>query len=377
MQTREIRSVADLGGEAAGILTTLVRDMHAGIANRVFGAIGPAAKPTQIIHDAVARTIYGGVDGGIRGATRVAGALASKAWGRDGDESLESQPTIAAAIAAINGLYGDQLTAHRNGFALSMQIRHHGTAVPLTADGVAAAFPTATGRLAVFVHGLFLTERSWWRTPRTGEDLRSYGQRLHHEHGFTPVYLRYNTGLHISHNGQTLADMLHRLEALWPVPIHEIVLVGHSMGGLVTRSACYYGEQQQHRWTEAVRHVVCLGSPHLEHTWKKGCTSRPGRWPGCRKRGPWPASSTRAARESRTCASAPASRTTGETAIPTNSCRIAARRCRSFPGPATTSSPPPPHLRRSAASSATTSCAHTARAAGATRDESRSNPNTD
>jgi pimeloyl-ACP methyl ester carboxylesterase len=210
------------------------------------------------------------VDGGIRGATRVAGALASKAWGRDGHESLESQPAIAAAIAAINGLYGDQLTAHRNGFALSMQIRHHGTAVPLTADGVAAAFPTATGRLAVFVHGLFLTERSWWRTPRTGEDLRSYGQRLHHEHGFTPVYLRYNTGLHISHNGQTLADMLHRLEALWPVPIHEIVLVGHSMGGLVTRSACYYGEQQQHRWTEAVRHVVCLGSPHLGTHLEKG-----------------------------------------------------------------------------------------------------------
>jgi pimeloyl-ACP methyl ester carboxylesterase len=270
VQTREIRSVADLGGEAAGVLMTAVRDMHAGIASRVFGAIGPAAKPTQIIHDAAARTIYGGVDGGIRGATRVAGALASKAWGRDGDESLESQPTIAAAIAAINGLYGDQLTAHRNGFALSMQIRHHGTAVPLTDDGVAAAFPTATGRLALFVHGLFLSERSWWRTPRTGEDLRSYGQRLHHEHGFTPVYLRYNTGLHISHNGQTLADMLHRLEALWPVPIHEIVLVGHSMGGLVTRSACYYGEQQQHRWTEAVRHVVCLGSPHLGTHLEKG-----------------------------------------------------------------------------------------------------------
>lgn len=178
------------------------------------------------------------MDGGIRGATRVAGALASKVWGREGDEPLESQHTVAAAIAALNGLYGDQLTAHRNGFALTVQIRHHGTAIPLTADGV-AAFPTATARLAVFVHGLFLTERSWWRPPRTGEDLRSYGQQLHHEHGFTPVYLRYNTALHISHNGQTLANVLHRLAALWPVPIDEIVLVGHSMGGLVTRSACY------------------------------------------------------------------------------------------------------------------------------------------
>jgi hypothetical protein len=67
VQTREIRSVADLGGEAAGALTTLVGDIHAGIASRVFDAIGPAAEPTQIIHDTVARTVYGGVDGGIRG----------------------------------------------------------------------------------------------------------------------------------------------------------------------------------------------------------------------------------------------------------------------------------------------------------------------
>jgi hypothetical protein len=80
------------------MLMTAVRDMHAGIASRVFGAIGPAAKPTQIIPDAAARSIYSGVDGGIRGATRVAGALASKAWGRDGDESLESQPTDMAAV---------------------------------------------------------------------------------------------------------------------------------------------------------------------------------------------------------------------------------------------------------------------------------------
>ena len=81
--------------------------------------------------------------------------------------------------------------------------------------------------------------------------------------GFTPVYLRYNTGLHISDNGQQLADMLAQLQLLWPGPIDELALVGHSMGGLVVRSACYYGARQHHSWTAAVRHVVCLGSPHL------------------------------------------------------------------------------------------------------------------
>jgi pimeloyl-ACP methyl ester carboxylesterase len=115
----------------------------------------------------------------------------------------------------------------------------------------------------VFVHGWCLTERTWWRRPRTGDDARSYGDRLFDDLGFTPVYLRYNTGLHISDNGQQLADMLEQLQLLWPVPIDEIVLVGHSMGGLVVRSAVYYGAQQHHWWTAAVRHVVCLGSPHL------------------------------------------------------------------------------------------------------------------
>jgi triacylglycerol esterase/lipase EstA (alpha/beta hydrolase family) len=66
--------------------------------------------------------------------------------------------------------------------------------------------------------------------------------------GFTPVYLRYNTGLHISHNGQTLAELLNRLHVLWPAaaeePLKETVLVGHSMGGLVAR-ACHYGLQQR------------------------------------------------------------------------------------------------------------------------------------
>jgi len=90
-----------LGGEAAAVVTTLVRDMQAGVASRVFGAIGPAAKPTQIIHDAVARAVYGCVDGGIRGATRVAGALASQVWGRDGDESLDSLWFIPTATELV------------------------------------------------------------------------------------------------------------------------------------------------------------------------------------------------------------------------------------------------------------------------------------
>jgi pimeloyl-ACP methyl ester carboxylesterase len=151
-----------------------------------------------------------------------------------------------------------------------MQIRQHGKPVAMNAAAIAAAFPQAAGRIAVFVHGWCLSEMSWRRGPRAGEGALPYGTRLRSDLGITPVYLRYNTGLHISENGNALAALIDELQALWPVPIEEIALVGHSMGGLVIRSACHYGAQQQQAWTDGVRHIVCLGSPHLGADLEKG-----------------------------------------------------------------------------------------------------------
>jgi pimeloyl-ACP methyl ester carboxylesterase len=265
MQRSDIRAVGHLAGEASSMVTTLVRGMHAGIAGRVFDSIGSPAAPTRLIHDGLTRAIYGGVDRSIRGATLAAGAAAAELWGDDSDEALESRTTSAAVLAAVNGIYGDELTERDNPLAGPMAIRHRGQVVPPTADGLAAAFPSATERVVVFVHGWCLTERSW---SRQGD--RTYGERLREDLGFSPVRLRYNTGLHVSVNGRALAAILDRLHAEWPVPISELVLVGHSMGGLVARSACYYGAEQQHRWTDAVSHVVCLGSPHLGADLEKG-----------------------------------------------------------------------------------------------------------
>ncbi len=153
-----------------------------------------------------------------------------------------------------------------------MALRVEGRAVALTPDTVSAAYPQRTDRLAVFVHGLCQTESSWRRPPRPSEmpDERWYGERLATDHGFTPVAIRYNTGLHISTNGRHLDELLTRLVEVWPVPVRSIALVGHSMGGLVARGACHYGNEQNRRWTRAVRQVVCLGSPHLGADLEKG-----------------------------------------------------------------------------------------------------------
>ena len=271
MQRNDIRAVADLAGEASSVLTSVVRGMHGGISSRVFKSIGPSATPTRTIHDGLTRAIYSGVDRGIRGAAHVAGMVAAEIWGNEADEALESRAdSTAAVIAAVNGIYGDALTEQDSPLAGAMVIRRGGRSVPVTSEGLAEAYPAATNRIAVFVHGWCLTEQSWSRRPGEAEDGRTYGERLHDDLGYSPVFLRYNTGLHVSVNGRTLAEILEMLHDQWPVPITELALVGHSMGGLVARSACHYGVELQHGWPNAVSRVVCLGSPHLGADLEKG-----------------------------------------------------------------------------------------------------------
>jgi len=56
--------------------------------------------------------------------------------------------------------------------------------------------------------------------------------------------------------------VLERLVAEWPVDVEEIALVGHSMGGLVARSACHGAAKDDMAWVRRVRHIVSLGTPH-------------------------------------------------------------------------------------------------------------------
>ena len=259
MRKADIDAVGELAGDAVGAGGALIASLHQGIAGRPFGILGPAAAPVRLIHDGVSHAVYRGVGAGLRalatGGARLAALHADEA------PALESHPYASYGVSALNAVWGDRLAERRNGLALGMDVRRHGAAVPLTPDGLAGAFPDATPRVVVFVHGLGETGAAWgWRGART------YGERLRDELGFTPVTLRYNTGLHVSANGRELARLLDALHAGWPCEVEELVLVGHSMGGLVARSACHYGG----RWTDAVRHVFCLGTPHLGADLEKG-----------------------------------------------------------------------------------------------------------
>jgi pimeloyl-ACP methyl ester carboxylesterase len=126
---------------------------------------------------------------------------------------------------------------------------------------MSVAFPGGTPRLAVFLHGLGGTEDTWLFAARRHYDdpAMCFGSKLSDEFGYTALYVRYHTGLHVSENGGLLGAVV----ANRPMAVEEIALIGHSMGGLIARRGCHGGQQAGASWVPAVRHVVCLGSPHL------------------------------------------------------------------------------------------------------------------
>ena len=257
MLSEEIDGVGELLGDAAAGLATQIGELHAGIAGRVWRAVGPAAEPVRIAHDQLTRRAYATA----RGLTRVlvrAGAHALGATQPPGARSIEQSVGGRAAVGALNGIWGDTLARRRNRLALEMTLRSGGRELELSPERLRRAYPQASSRLAVFVHGLCETDDAWMLG---GARHVPYGFRLQAELGYTPVYVRYNTGLHISENGRELAALLDRLTAAWPTEVHELALIGHSMGGLVARSACHYSNGS--RWCSKVRHVFTLGAPHL------------------------------------------------------------------------------------------------------------------
>lgn len=174
-----------------------------------------------------------------------------------------AQAWVTTAVSMVNGFFGDFLFERQNGLAVDMAFYARNRALPLTREALLSLRPQATGRLCVFVHGLACSE-SIWMYPSSDDTQRttSYGAQLRADLGYTPLFLRYNTGLPIGVNGKALAALLDKLFACYPLPVEEIVLIGHSMGGLVLRSACFYGAEHEHRWVHQVSRVIYLGSPH-------------------------------------------------------------------------------------------------------------------
>jgi pimeloyl-ACP methyl ester carboxylesterase len=256
MRPEEVVGLGDLAGEAAAGLTRRIHELHTGIAGRVWSRVGPAALPVRIAHDRIAHGAYSSAAQLTRTLAR-AGAQAASATRAPDAPSIERTAAGRAVVSALNGAFGDTMARRRNPLALRMTVRRRNRDLEITRSGLQEAYPNAKSRLAVFVHGLCETDDAWKRGAARHVP---YGHRMEIELGYSPVYLRYNTGRHVSENGRELAGLLEELISAWPAPVHEITLIGHSMGGLVARSACHYGAGSA--CLGKVRHVFTLGTPH-------------------------------------------------------------------------------------------------------------------
>ena len=268
----EVRALSALAFDELRGFPGAIRDMHLGIAKRAFRGVGPAGRPVQLIHDAVSSRAYGAIGTGAGGLGRAVDT-AMERLGIGEQVSLSTTQKGNFGIAVLSGLIGDRL--ERDGSALHQpaSARIQGERIGLDESSLRGAFPRATPRLVVFIHGLTGDEFcwSWGQNPATNPQAADpYGSRLASDIGYTPVYLRYNSGLHISENGRAVAALLQELVELWPVEVQQIALVGHSMGGLVARSAAHQAYEQDQAWVGHVRHSVSLGTPHTGAPLERG-----------------------------------------------------------------------------------------------------------
>ncbi len=258
LQPNDLRGAARLGVDATTRITELVEALHAAIAfaprKRALSAAARRERET-----ARTRGLTGRVYASVRGATRITGValqavLGSKAPGLIAEAG--SSDARCAALAALNGVFGDHLAATRNPLAIRMRLHRDGRPIVVQRDALAAQFPDACGHVVVLVHGLCMNDRQWLRN---GHD---HGAALARDLHCSVLYLHYNSGLPIAMNAREFARLLEALSAAWPVPIERLSIVAHSMGGLLARGACLHAARSGQSWLRRLDAIVFLGTPH-------------------------------------------------------------------------------------------------------------------
>jgi pimeloyl-ACP methyl ester carboxylesterase len=257
LRPSDLRAIAQLATQATRGVTRMTEGVHHAVL-RSMGAPDNQQAQTGGIAGFVYRTVHGVtelVGKGLQAAfTKLEPML----------EALVDQPPETpereAVLAALNGVMGDQLAQTHNPLATPMTLRYQGRALNLRAM---PPMPGATGKVLLLIHGLCMNDLQWRAQP--GENpakVSDHATALAVQLGYTPVFLRYNTGLHTSQNGRELASMLEQLLLRWPAPVQEFTVVVHSMGGLVIRSAVQYAQQSGWRWPQQLKNIVFLGTPH-------------------------------------------------------------------------------------------------------------------
>ena len=260
LRPSDLRATANLAVEATHGVTHMAEGVH----QAVWGSLGVpgGAQPGQT------RGLTGFVYRAVHGVTTLVGHALEAAFTRL-EPMLESlvdappeTPEREAVLAALNGVLGDRLAQQHNPLATPMTLRLNGQALnwqtPIVTPSTALR-----GQVLILIHGLCMNDLQW-RTQSNSPDAlaHDHGQMLAQALGYTPIYVRYNTGLHTSENGALFSAQLEQLVNHWPVGLTELRVLAHSMGGLVTRSALHHARQNQLQWPDKLKAIVFLGTPH-------------------------------------------------------------------------------------------------------------------
>lgn len=248
-QTDYLRGAGQLTVDAVLAVVDIVESMHRTVSTfgglLAGGQLERTTGPTGLVYRnirAVTNFIGAGIDVAIDEFVETP----------DKPRSTSGRETV---LAAVNGVIGDHLVATDNPLAIPMEIRQHGRAVSAGDPELHDAVRAAGGHVLLMVHGSSSNDVQW---ERRGHD---HGQELAAEFGYVPIYLNYNSGRHVSENGAELAALLETFTAELP-ELSELSILAHSMGGLLTRSACHYAEEGSYAWRERVENIVFLATPH-------------------------------------------------------------------------------------------------------------------
>lgn len=248
----EWRAAGLFTGRALGAGVDVVADTHLAIGGRVRRFLPPVVRSVHDLHLAAANRVYSTV----ATAHRVVPQVAAEGAARSGATAPTQTSSGRVLASVLNGLKGDMVARDHPELEIPMALRL-GDLDVATGD-IPNAYAGANGDIVVFVHGLAEDEQAW----SVSEPGRGFPERLAVDSSVTPVLLRYNSGLRISENGQRLAGLLDDLQRSWPVPLRSLTFVGHSMGGLVIRSACEQGSAAGSTWVDKTVAVITLGTPH-------------------------------------------------------------------------------------------------------------------
>ena len=271
LRPTDLRAAARLAVDATHSVTRIAEGVH----RAVLGSMGVPGGKTQ----GQTRGLTGFVYRTVHGVTALVGKSLEAAFTRLEPhltavvDAPPDTPGREAVLAALNGVMGDRLAAHNNPLATPMTLRLNGQpwdhpgqtpeTTPATTPKQKSKPPALSSKVLLVIHGLCMNDLQWHTPPGSdGAPAVDLGLDLSKTLGYTPIYVRYNTGLHTSENGALLSQQLEHLAQHWPPGLVELRVLAHSMGGLVTRSAFHHAQTHDLQWQHKLKAIVFLGTPH-------------------------------------------------------------------------------------------------------------------